>query len=309
MAANDVVWPAALSVDAGVRHGAPVIVVGGQPASLTACDDDVGTAFGLTIGEGANRCDLGVQHDLKNVMRLANQTFVLCGPHGTRGWVRSEGQEPVDLEARVDDSKLSAALHTIHGGNLAQANNAHNLMRIATPNATFMDMGVFAAASCGANIGVGVARALHALLEPMEGDEGEAQLERGNTVLTVLSNALLCAPTLLAEVAHGASPHEHGANILSICDEHWPSLPSRSPSPTPSPGRRSPAARQVATSDIGALSDRSDSEEDGEGTLLSPWAGIAAVPPPRMLPPPAPAQAGRRRPPPPARQPQGEQSQ
>ena len=49
MAANDVVWPAALSVDAGVRHGAPVIVVGGHPASLTACDGDVGTAFGLTL--------------------------------------------------------------------------------------------------------------------------------------------------------------------------------------------------------------------------------------------------------------------
>ena len=301
LAANDVVWPAALSLGEGVRHGAPVIAVGGQPVSLTAGNGDVGTSFHMRIGEGDNVCDMGVQHDLETLVRFTNQTLILCGPHGVRGWVRSVGQKPVDLEARIDDTKLSAALHTIHDSDLAL--DALNQMRTATPDASFMDVGNFVAASCGANIGTGVARALCAVVEPMEGAEGEAQLARGKTVLTVVSNALLSAPALIAEVAHGASPHERGADILRICNEHWPALPSRSPSPTPPPGRRSPAAQLAATPDVGALSDRSDSEEDGEGTLMSPWEGIAAVPPPRMLPPPAPALVGRRHPPPPDQSP------
>ena len=91
MAANDVVWPAALSLGEGVRHGAPVIVVGGQPASLTACDGDVGTSFGLKVGEGDNICDMGVQRDFEILKRLANQTLVLCGPDidasEVQGWL------------------------------------------------------------------------------------------------------------------------------------------------------------------------------------------------------------------------------
>jgi hypothetical protein len=85
------------------------------------------------------------------------------------------GQDRVNLEGRIDTAKLAAALLTIHGAdNQEEVNSTLELIETFAPNATYIDLGAFVTASCGADVSVGVARAMHAVLEPMEGSIGEA---------------------------------------------------------------------------------------------------------------------------------------
>ena len=74
----------------------------------------------------------------------------------------------------------------------------------------------------GADVSVGVARAMHAVLEPMEGSIGETNAIRGSIALIGWSHALKelrRAPELIAAAAQEALPRERGAKIYYNRDE------------------------------------------------------------------------------------------